>query len=100
MRVEIARKARSDLRGIALFIASDNPRRALTFYEELQAACESLALHSDRYPIVRNHGHLNIRRRPYGRYLIYYCVDERKVTVLRVVHGAMSDERIFGERDQ
>jgi toxin ParE1/3/4 len=35
--------AQDDLMEIAVFIAQDKPKRALTFVEELEASCETLA---------------------------------------------------------
>jgi toxin ParE1/3/4 len=42
MRLEFSHAAQADLVEIALFIARDNPPRALTFVDELEASCAKL----------------------------------------------------------
>jgi len=72
MRVEISAGARNDLRNIALFIAADSINKAMSFYDELEAACFSLAEFPKRYPVAFSKESVEVRCRTYGNYLIYY----------------------------
>jgi toxin ParE1/3/4 len=44
VKLEFSPAAQSDLMDIAMFIAQDNPKRALTFVEELEGKCEALQI--------------------------------------------------------
>lgn len=89
MRVSFADAARHDLRGIAAFIAADNPARARSFVAELAAACTSLSDKPLRYPLVPMYETKGVRRRPYGSYAILYTVGNEVITIARVLHAAM-----------
>jgi len=52
MRVVITPEAQSDLRRIALWIANDNPPRAISFVEELSQAAKALAGLPQGYPLI------------------------------------------------
>ncbi len=95
MRVEISAGARNDLRNIALFIATDSITHALRFYDELEAACFSLAQFPERHPIIFNKKGAQVRCRTYGRYLIYYKADLEVVQILRVIHSAKDQENML-----
>jgi plasmid stabilization system protein ParE len=43
MKLVFTLAARADLRSIGEFIAADNPRRAMTFIDELEQHCRTLA---------------------------------------------------------
>jgi toxin ParE1/3/4 len=47
------------------------------------------------YPLVPRHGHLGIRRRPFGNYLIFYRVGANAIEVVHVLHGARDYERLL-----
>lgn len=70
------------------WIARDNPRRALSFVDELEAACDALAELPARWPLVERHHRRRIRKRAFGGYLIFFRTDRRGVTILRILHGA------------
>ena len=70
MKLEISPAALLDLLDIAMFIAEDKPKRALTFTEELEAKCESLC----RAPGIgtsRPELGSGVRVFPHGHYLIF-----------------------------
>lgn len=70
------------------YIANDNPRRALSFVQELRGKCEALAYNPLVFPLVlRYEGH-GIRRRVHSNYLIFYRVDAEQVVIVHVLHGA------------
>jgi toxin ParE1/3/4 len=97
VRVELAAKAESDLRDIALFIAADNPSRAMSFYAELETACLELARFPKRFQVVHSLDSVEIRRRVHGGYVILYRVDGDRVFVLRVLSGAKRLDALFDE---
>jgi toxin ParE1/3/4 len=79
--------ARDDLMEIALYIAQDNPSRALSFVDELEERCLALG---DAPGIGTGRPELGegIRILPHGRYLIFYRQTPRSVRIERVMHGA------------
>ena len=97
MRVELSAQAERDLLDIALYIAADNPDRALSFVDELQQACWGLADRARRYPVLPGFERQAIRRRPHGRYAILYAVADDSVQVLRILSTAMDLDAVLGD---
>ena len=98
MRCLYSARAVDDFDGIAAFIARDNPRRALSFVEELQARCEQLV----RFPLaapLRPEIADGIRAVPFGHYLILYSVMGEQLIVERILHGARDIVRLFDGDD-
>lgn len=89
MTVRLTAEAEADLERTADTIARDNPARALTFVQELRAACLGLAQFPRRFPLVPSHADRGVRQRLHGNYLIFYRVEANDVTVLHVLHGAI-----------
>lgn len=89
MRVELSAQAEHDLLEIALYIAADNPGRALSFVDELEAACDGLAHQASRFPVMVGLEAKSIRRRVYGRYGIFYTVGADRVNILCVLANDM-----------
>lgn len=88
MIVEFSDDAESDLEQIADDIAKDNPRRALSFVQELRGKCEALASNPLAFSLVPRYESYGIRRRVYGNYLIFYHVRDEQVVIVHVLHGA------------
>jgi toxin ParE1/3/4 len=88
MIVVITDAAEADFQEIGDWIARDNPVRALTFVRELRRRCESLIDGPRRYARVPRYEHLEIRRRVYRDYLIFYRIIADRIEVLHVLHGA------------
>jgi toxin ParE1/3/4 len=92
--LKITLQARRDIRNIWQFIARDDIQVTDSFCAELFLAASSL----QNFP--HRHGSLarrpNIRKFPYGSYLIFYKIDEdsRLVEVLRFWHGARNQNRL------
>jgi toxin ParE1/3/4 len=78
--VSISAEAEGDLERIAAFIASDNPKRSISFVQELVARCLALADQPFRHPIVADYGQ-RLRRFPYRGYSIYYQVQDAGTVV-------------------
>jgi plasmid stabilization system protein ParE len=96
VNVRLTAEAEADLERIADTIARDNPQRALTFAQELRAACLGLAEFPERFPLVPRYADRGVRHRVHGNYLVFYRAEADRVTVLHVLHGAMDYEsRVF-----
>ncbi|MDR7127262.1 type II toxin-antitoxin system RelE/ParE family toxin [Pseudotabrizicola sp. 4114] len=95
MIVELTAAAEADLEAIGDYIAQDNPVRALSFVRELSRSCLELADMPEAWPIVPRYEHYGVRRRVYGRYLIFCRVAEGRITILHVMNGAMDVEVIL-----
>jgi toxin ParE1/3/4 len=79
--------AKRDLAGIADYIAIDNPRRAVTFIEELEERCTTLAKapHAPRqFPQLGADAHIL----PYQNYIILYRNLPTEISIERILHGA------------
>jgi toxin ParE1/3/4 len=88
MILDFSEEAENDLEQIADYIASDNPRRALTFIRDLRSKCEDLVDSPNGFPLVPRYEHHGVRRRVHGNYLIFYRVEKAKVIIIHVLHGA------------
>jgi len=89
MRVEFSKAAELDLEQIGDFIAQDNPRRAFSFICELRDKCEALTDLANSFPLVPRYERYGFRRRVHGNYLIFYRVADDRVSIIRILHGAM-----------
>ena len=86
MKVVFGEDALADLEAIGDWIARDNPRRAVSYVEELRQRSLSLKDWPFRYPAPG--ADKRVRRAPYGSYNIHYVVLEDHVLIWRIVHGA------------
>jgi toxin ParE1/3/4 len=80
-------QAQRDLAAIADYIAADNPRRAVTFIEQLEQRCMALAKapHAPRrFPQLGADAHIL----PYRHYVILYRDLATEVSITRILHGA------------
>jgi len=88
MRVNWTAAAQIDLAEISDYIAADNPSRAVSFINEIVDAGEAIADMPRAFPLVPELEHKAVRRRVYGRYLIFYRLDAESVQILHVAHAA------------
>ena len=95
MKVVITTDALNDLEQIGDYIARDNPTRARSFVAELLAQARGIADFPERFPLVARYGDHGIRRRMHGAYLIFYRVEETRVTVIHILHGARDYEALL-----
>ena len=86
MKVVFAPAAEADLLDIAAYIAQDNPVRAFSFIDELEAKSLLLgdAPHSG---VERSELGSGIRMLVHGNYLIFYRA-QSVVRIERIMHGA------------
>jgi toxin ParE1/3/4 len=95
VRVALTDEAQRDLDEIGDWIAADSRRRALTFVAELRGACAGLADSPHRFQLIDRRESEDVRRRPYGNYLIFYRVRANTVQILRILHGARDYEALL-----
>jgi toxin ParE1/3/4 len=95
MRVRITATASDELEAIGSFIAADNPLRAETFSNELLERCASLATHPSRYPVSTMWRGRQLRRCPFGNYLIFYSVLGDVLEINHIVHSARDYARLL-----
>jgi toxin ParE1/3/4 len=88
--------AETDLVEIGIYIARDNPKRALSFIDELEIKCDRLG----EFPgmgIVRHDVAADLRVLPHGSYLIFYREQEDHVRIERILHRARDADALMGE---
>jgi plasmid stabilization system protein ParE len=95
MKLVIVDEARGDLARIADWIARRNPRRAVTFIDEIESHCQRISLAPFAHPLLPGHEDGGLRRAVHGNYLIFYRVDPGQVVVIHVLHGARDYEPIL-----
>ncbi len=86
MRVEFSRFIAGDLETIGDFIAQDNPRRAVTFIQEIRAKIRLIGegpLHYQRRPEIGADARLAV----VGQYVILFRIADQVVRIERVVFG-------------
>jgi toxin ParE1/3/4 len=93
--VTITAEAESDLRQIATYVVDQSPQSALKLVRELRERCESLLDAPRGYPLVPRYEHLDIRRRPFGRFLIFYRIGRDATEVIHILHGARDYESLL-----
>ncbi len=87
MKVDFSPVAKADLIDIAVYIARNNPVRAFSFVDELEAKCLGIG----RAPHIgteRPELGDGMRMLPHGRYLIFYRENDGMIRIERVIHGA------------
>lgn len=88
-------QAEGDLQAIFDFIAADNPRRALTYIDEIRDACRGLC-DTPMIGIARNHIRPGLRVLPlWRRIVVAYELEPGKVRVPRVFSGGQDYEAIL-----
>lgn len=70
-----------------MFIAQDNPARALTFVDELEGKCDALGS-APGIGTARPELGEGIRMLPKGRYLIFYREVAETLRIERIMHSA------------
>jgi toxin ParE1/3/4 len=87
VKVTFSPAAEADLMDIATFVAQDNPKRALTFVDELEGKCNALGgapgIGTSRPELGEG-----ICMLPHGRYLIFYRAVNKGLRIERIMHGA------------
>jgi toxin ParE1/3/4 len=97
-RLLILPAARNDLIDIGDYIATDNPTRARTFIDELERQMRTCAERPFSFP-SRDDLLLGIRAAKYGRYLIFFEVDDNEVRIVHVRHAMRNLKALFEVRE-
>jgi toxin ParE1/3/4 len=87
-------QAESDLESIAIYIAADNPNRALTFVNELREHCLKISHSPLAYALREEYG-VGVRLAVHGNYLIFHAVRDDALVIERIVHGARHREGLL-----
>jgi toxin ParE1/3/4 len=95
VKVVFSDQAKVDLMAIGDHIAKDSRRRAVEFIERLEAQALEIGLMPAAFPLIPRHEHRDIRRRPFGNYLIFYRAEKSVVFIVRILHGAMDYESLL-----
>jgi toxin ParE1/3/4 len=95
MKIVFSAQAKAGLREIALFIARDNKARALSFVRELREKAQQVGDMPRAFPLVPRYEHHGIRRRRFGNYLIFYRIEDNRVSIVHIMHGARDYEALL-----
>ena len=91
----IAAEAQDDLDSIAEFIARDNLVAAEQFIDRLAGIfgrlCEAPGIGSPRDELMPG-----LRGRAFGSYIVYYRMGCDSIEIIRVVHSARDQTKLFG----
>lgn len=79
--------AETDIEGIILHIAADNPTAALGWLDDLEKKFNRLS-DLPEMGVGRDDIRPGLRMLVFGRYLILYRIDARDVEIVRILHGA------------
>lgn len=88
MRVDISPLAERDLETIGDYVAHDNPPRALSFVAELRTLCAKIAKAPQAHRARPELGE-GIRSCAHGNYVIFFTITKARLSIVRVLHGAM-----------
>ena len=93
-RLGYSPEALADLRDIALYIAEENPDRALSFVAELERKAAQAALRPTGF---RERSDLapGLWAMVHDRYLIFFRELDDEVRIVRVMHGARNLPGLF-----
>ena len=94
MRLELSAFVETDLDEIAAFIADDNPRRAVTFIQDIRAKFRVIQRTPLLYQLRPDIGE-EARMATVGNYAILFRVMEAVVRIERVVYGGRDLPNVF-----
>ena len=85
--------AEADVDSAAQFIAADNLAAALRFYDSVDSTYSQILDHPVRWPPYElDEPRLaNVRKRSvlkFPNYLVFYRIEDQRIEVIRVLHGA------------
>lgn len=95
MKVVFSDEAKAGLRAIALYIARDNKRRAISFVQELRDAALAIGAYPEAWPLIPRYEGFGHRRKPYRAYLIIYTIEPGQVVIDAILHSAQDYEAVL-----
>jgi len=87
MKVYWTKESINRLNEIELYIAQDNPTKAIKFIDNLISVAENLSHNPEKGRIVPEFSIKNIREIIYKNYRIVYLLKKNKVEILTVFEG-------------
>ena len=90
-------RAKDDLTDIGLYIARNNPARAIRFVRTSRAQCQKLTLSPQGYRPRPELGK-GMRSCACGNYVVFFYEEPGLVRMVRVLHGAMDADAQFADR--
>lgn len=97
-RLAYTPQSKKDLIDIGLYIARDNPRRAISFVQELRGQCCKIAEAPKAYRPRPELGE-GMRSCAFGKHLVLFYEEPGLVRIIRVLHGAMDIETQFADKN-
>ena len=94
MRLELSDFVEPDLDEIAAFIAQDNPRRAVSFIQEIRANFNDIQRNPLLYQLRPDIGE-TARLATVGNYAILFRVMDATVRIERVAYGGRDLPKVF-----
>jgi plasmid stabilization system protein ParE len=94
MRLELSRFVESDLDDIAGYIAQDNPRRAVSFIQEIRAKFREIHHNALLYQLRPDIGN-GARMTTIGSYAILFRITNDVIRIERVVYGGRDLSGVF-----
>ena len=92
--------AQEDLEASAAYIFHDSPAYAASFVSRTLKAARSLISFPLRGRIVREFGRKDIRQILVFSYRLIYRVEDNRISILSLIHGARDFEKAWDERDR
>lgn len=86
-----------DLDEIWLYIAQDSINHADRFVDELQTLCEGKLAMFPKMGRSRNYLKNGVLAFPHLNYMIYYREFESTLEIIRLMHGSVDVENVFGK---
>lgn len=97
MKLVFSRLAENDLEHIADYISIDNPDRAFTYIDEIEAHCAKLLL-APQGGMLREDLARGLRSTPHGAYIIFYRIAFDELRIERILHSARHFPAMFDDR--
>jgi len=97
MRLVYPPQSKKDLDDIGMYIAQDNPRRAIRFVHELREQCRKITQSPKAYRPRPQLG-TGLRSCAHGNYIVFFFEEPGLVRIVRVLHGAMDIEAQFAKK--
>ena len=94
MRIELSPQVECDLEEIADWIAEDNPRRAVSFIQEIRETFRRIADGPEHYQLRPDIGD-DARVAVVGNYVILFWTDGKTTRIERVVFGGRDLPALF-----
>lgn len=93
MKVIVSAEAENDLSALRHWISEDNPTRADSFLDEMEAKIADLEHWPRRFPVAFHCSAGPVHRRVHRGYRILYCIHDDVVEVMHVHHGSRDAPR-------